>query len=417
MPHSSAFTRRWLVGTAALPLLLAFVFARPAYAEIRGTDLLGDRAVASSSALKVVAPNVVAPSGVLETSDGQVLWARDADVGRAMASTTKIMTAIIVLDDVRDLSEMVTVPAEATTLGEADVGLRAGQQLSVRQLLEAMLVHSGNDAAITLAVHVGGSVDGFVKLMNEKAASLDLGQTRFTNPHGLDESGHHASADDLATMAQYAMRNATFREIVGMRSVSLTIGGTRRRFDASNLLLGSFGGATGVKTGWTDEAGYCLVASAQRGGTELFAVVLGTKSETARFAEARRLLSWGFEHYGIRAVTTAEETAALVAVTDYLDRTVPAVVAETTSTAIFDVLGDVTTSASVAEEVQAPVDKGQRLGTLSVEQSGRLIAQVPIVSAAAVAAPDGWERFRIGVTRLWRTAFGGQVRAAPVTMM
>ncbi|PKQ38783.1 MAG: hypothetical protein CVT59_01500 [Actinobacteria bacterium HGW-Actinobacteria-1] len=412
----SVSARRLLVGVTAL-LSVSLVFASPALAEVRGTDLVGERQVSSSPDLEAAAPDMTTPSAVLETADGQLLWARDARAERAMASTTKIMTAIVVLEAVSDLSEMVTVPAEAASVGEADVGLRTGQKLTVRQLLEAMLVHSGNDAATTLAVHVGGSIPGFVDLMNEKALSLDLEHTQFTNPHGLDASGHHTSAADLATMAQYAMQKPAFREMVGEKTVSVPAGNVTKRFDASNLLLGTYEGATGVKTGWTNDAGYCLVASAKRGGIELFAVILGTKTENARFVQAKRLLDWGFAHYGVREVTSAETTAALVTVTDYLDVTVPAVIAETTSTPVFDILGDVTSRTSITEQIKAPVAKGQRLGTLSVEQGGRLIAQVPIISAADVAAPGGWERFKIGVTRLWRKVFGGQLQAETVTVL
>jgi D-alanyl-D-alanine carboxypeptidase (penicillin-binding protein 5/6) len=412
----SASACRRLVGVAAL-LVVVLLVPLDATAEVRGSDLLGERAVSTSVELESLAPDVTMPSGVLETSDGQVLWARDGDAERAMASTTKIMTAIVVLDTVSDLSEVVSVPTVAARVGESGVGLKAGQQLTVRKLLEAMLVHSGNDAATTLAVHVGGSVDGFVKLMNEKAESLSLSQSQFANPHGLDEPGHHTSAVDLATMAQYAMNNPEFREIVGMRTVSVPVAGGTSRYDASNLLIGKYEGATGVKTGWTNDAGYCLVASAERDGVELFAVILGTKSEDARFVQAKKLLDWGFEHYGVQQVTSAEETASIVAVTDYLDQSVAAIVAESASVPVYDVLGDITVNADVVTEIQAPVVKGQRLGTLSVQQGGRLIAQVPIISAADVPVPDGWARFKIAVTRLWRKAFGGQLQAAPVTVM
>lgn len=403
----------------AIALILVFVLLSPGLAagEVRPTDTLGEAAVSSSKEIGAVAPDMTLPSGVLETSDGEVLWAREQDDERAMASTTKIMTAIVVLDSGLELDERVTVPFEATKVGEAGVGLIAGQELTVRQLLEAMLVRSGNDAAITLAMRTSGSLDAFVEAMNAKAGELDLRHSHFTNPHGLDEPGHHTSAADLATMARYAMGKEAFREIVRQKEVRVSVGSGTKRFDASNLLLGAFKGATGVKTGWTNDAGYCLVASAERGGIELFAVVLGTKTENARFVQAKRLLEWGFEHYTITQVTSAEETAALVAVTDYLDRTVPAVVAETTSTPVYDVRGAITVKADVAEEITAPVSEGQRLGTLTVEQGGRLLAQVPIVAAESVPEPTFWERARIGAVRLWRKLFGGTLQAAPVTVM
>lgn len=399
-----------------LVALIAFMPER-ALGEVRPSDTLGETPVSSSKTLGAIAPDVTLPAGILETADGELLWARVQDEERSMASTTKIMTAIVVMDSGVQLDERVTVPPEAAKVGEAGVGLVPGQGLTVRQLLEAMLVHSGNDAAITLAVHVSGSLDAFVEAMNAKAIELDLRNSTFTNPHGLDEAGHHTSAADLATMARYAMRNQVFRDIVRMKEVRIPAGSSTRRFDASNLLLGTYTGATGIKTGWTSDAGYCLVASAERGGIELYTVVLGTKTENARFVQAKRLLDWGFAHYAVRQVTSAEQTASIVAVTDYLDRTVPALVAETTSTAVYDIRGPVTVQADVIGEVAAPVVKGQRLGTLTVKQGGRLLAQVPIVAAQAVPVPTFWEGVQIGATRFWRQLFGGALKAVPVTVM
>jgi len=401
----------------AVVLALAMLFPGPAVGDVHQTDMLGEVTVSSAGEFRSMAPDVTLTSGCLETSDGELLWARERDAERAMASTTKIMTAIVVLDSDLDLDKVVTVPSEATKVGESGVGLVTGQTLTIRQLLEAMLVHSGNDAAFTLAIRTSGSLDAFVDAMNAKAQELDLRHSSFANPHGLDEPGHHTSASDLATMARYAMSNETFREIVGQEAVLVPTGSGSRRFDSSNLLIGSFTGATGVKTGWTNDAGYCLVASAERGGIELFAVILGTKSESARFVQAKRLLEWGFKHYSVQQVTSADETAALVAVTDYLDTTVVAVVAETTSTAVYDVRGEVTVRADVTPEITAPVVKGQRLGTLTVEQGGRLLARVPIVASESVPEPTFWEGVKIGVTRLWRKLFGGSLQAAPVTVM
>ncbi len=406
-----------LARTFALMLVATLVIPSAAAGDIRPTDVLGEVAVSSTAGLEKIAPDVTLPSGILETSDGEVLWARDGDAERAMASTTKVMTAIVVLDSELDLEKIVTVPPEATKVGESGVGLTTGQELTIRQLLEAMLVHSGNDAAFTLAIRTSGTLEAFVAAMNEKAEELSLLHSHFTNPHGLDEPGHHTSAADLATMARYAMGNDDFRDMVGQTEVRIPTASGSRKFDASNLLIGSFTGATGVKTGWTSDAGYCLVASAERGGIELFAVILGTKSEGARFVQAKRLLEWGFRHYTIKQVTSAEETAALVAVTDYLDRTVTAVVAESTSTPVYDVRGEITLKADVTEALAAPIAQGQRLGTLTVEQGGRLLAQVPIVAAEGVAAPTFWEGLKIGVTRLWRKMFGGELQAAPVTLM
>jgi D-alanyl-D-alanine carboxypeptidase len=402
-----------------LLLVLTFALVAPAVADVRDADLLGGAAVASAPALRGAAPDMAVPSAILVTGDGQVLWARDADAERAMASTTKIMTALVALGQVQDLAEQVTVASDAVKVGEADVGLRSGQELPFRRLVEAMLVHSGNDAAIALAIHISGSEDAFVALMNDKAAELGLTHTHFSNVHGLDERGHYTSAADLVTLAQVAMGNEVIRNAVASKTVSIpkADGSGEEVFKSSNKLLTTLEGANGIKTGWTNDAGYCLVASADRDGIELVAVILGARTERGRFTEAERLLNWGFEHYAMRTLTSVETTAAQLVVTDYLDVTVPVVVGETTATPVFDVWGDVGYVLDVPDELAAPVTKGQRVGTLSVTQGERLLVQVPVVAARDVAAPTLVERVKIAVTRLWRRLFGGSLQAQPVTVL
>jgi D-alanyl-D-alanine carboxypeptidase (penicillin-binding protein 5/6) len=380
-------------------------------------ETVGYTTIAQDPTLSAVAPEVTMPSGILRTMDGRTLWSRDPDAQRAMASTTKIMTALVVLEHA-EMSDVVTVSRDAAGVGEAEIDLRPGQEITVGMLLEGMLVRSGNDAAIALAEHVGGSLDGFAVMMNQKAADLGLSHSSFVNPHGLDEPGHYSSAQDLATLSTLAMSDPRFAEMVSQPSVMVDDGqGGAKLYESSNKLLGTYEGANGVKTGWTNKAGYCLVASAQRDDIGLVAVVLGTDSEDERFDEARVLLDWGYEHYRPIEVAAAETTAALVPVTDYLDRTVPAVVGESVTVPVFDLDGEISASADVVQEVEAPVLAGQRLGTLTVRQGERLLAQVPIVAVRDVAAPDTWERIEIWFTRIWRSVFGGQLQAPAVPLV
>jgi len=400
-------------------LLVAILAGAPcvASASVSQADMIARTTLAESPHLMAAAPDIDAPAGILETIDGRELWSREADAERAMASTTKIMTALVVLEHA-EMTDVVTVSQTAAGVGEAEVDLRPGQEITVGMLLEGMLVRSGNDAAIALAEHVGGSLDGFTAMMNQKAASLGLAHSSFANPHGLDEPGHYSSAEDLATLSTLAMSDARFADMVSQPSVMVDDGqGGAKRYESSNKLLGTYEGANGVKTGWTNKAGYCLVASAERGDIGLVAVVLGTDSEDERFDEARVLLDWGYAHYRPMEVATAETTASLVPVTDYLDRTVPAVVGESVTVPVFDLDGEVTASADVVHEVEAPVIEGQRLGTLTVRQGERLLAQVPIVAARDVAAPDAWERIEIWFTRIWRSVFGGQLQAPAVPLV
>lgn len=386
--------------------------AAVASGAVRSSDRVAGIPLAERSAWSTAAPDVDMPSGVLVTADGRELWSRAADAQRAMASTTKIMTAVVVLESVDDLDERVRVTGAADAVGESEAGLLPGESYTVRSLLEAMLVHSGNDAAAALAEHVAGSQPAFVELMNAKAQELDLKETRFANPHGLDEPGHHTSARDLATLARYALQIPEFRRIVGMPSMTLAGGRGERRFENSNKLIGRYPGATGVKTGWTNKAGYCLVASAERDGVSLVCVVLGTRSESERFAEARALLDWGFAHYRRRQVASAGTTVAVLPVRDYLDISVPAVVGETTSAAVFDLEGPLEATVTVPGALDAPVRRGERVGTLSVLQGDTLVVQVPVVAGADVEAPAWHERFRTWVARAWRRVFGGPQHAA-----
>ncbi|MDZ4654497.1 MAG: D-alanyl-D-alanine carboxypeptidase family protein [Coriobacteriia bacterium] len=415
MTRTSASAYR--ITALALALVVALSVPMPADGSVMQTDIIGAVSVADSAELLSAAPDLGIPAGLLSTSGGEVLWARSADVERAMASTTKIMTAVVVLETVENLDEVIIVPAAAARVGESGVGIKAGEQQSIRDLLAAMLVRSANEAAMALALRVGGSVEGFAAMMNEKAAALSLEYTCYANPHGLDEPDHHTSASDLATLASYAMRNPIFREMVAAEKIRIPGPSGQRIIETSNKLLSTYSGANGVKTGWTDDAGYCVVASAERDGIELVAVVLGAGSETERFNEVETLLDWGFSHYRLQAVSSAETTAALVPVSDYLDRTVAVSVESSMVVPVFDLEGEITSSVDVVSEVEAPVAAGDRLGTLNIRQGQRLLAQIPLVASEDIAVPDAWERIGIWVTRTWRGIFGGQCQAAPVSIM
>lgn len=379
--------------------------------QTRALDMVGGVAIEDAAPeVSAAAPDVPLKAGVVVAPDGRELWSRDPDTRRAMASTTKIMTAVVVLENAR-LDDLVTVSPGATAVGESASGLSAGDTITVDKMLEALLVKSGNDASVVLAEHVAGSVDAFVELMNAKAEQLGLNDTRYQNPHGLDETNHFTSAHDLGVLARYAMGIEEFRRIVALPETIVTGRKGDQVLESSNLLLGEFAGANGIKTGWTNKAGYCLVASAERGGVELIAVVLGSRNEDSRFDEAADLLEWGFSHYGYQTLASAEETLGAVAVSDYLDVSVGAVLADDVSAPVFDLDGDIARAVALAPLVSAPVKQGDRIGTLTLTQGDRLLAQVPVVAATDVAEPGMFERVWIAVVRAWRALFGEPVPA------
>jgi hypothetical protein len=235
--------RMRLVGATLLIALLLPVSG--VHAAVLDGDVVGGVSVGAQGALRSAAPDLYIPSGQLSTIDGRELWARDMRARRAMASTTKMMTAVVVLENA-SLDDLVTVKRPASAVGESSMGLRSGETISVRDLLEGLLIQSGNDAAAALAQHVGGSVDGFVGMMNAKAKSLDLVNTRYLNPHGLDVPGHYTSAEDLTSLARYAMRDPEFRRIVGTFSTRIVTPKYTHQLTNHNLMLRIYRGASGL---------------------------------------------------------------------------------------------------------------------------------------------------------------------------
>ena len=238
-------------------------------------------------------PQLTARAALLaDARTGTILFEQAAHERLAPASTTKIMTALIALEQ-GDLADVVTVPREALTVGEASMGLEAGEEVTLGDLLYGLLLVSANDAALTIAIHIGGSVEDFVALMNERAAALGLTDTHFVNPHGLDDPQHLTSAADLLTLTREALSNPDFARIVATSQA--TVAG--RPLVNTNQLLETYEGADGVKTGTTDAAGECLVASVTREEGQAIVVVLGSSD---RYADVKALLDFYFENYGWR---------------------------------------------------------------------------------------------------------------------
>lgn len=241
---------------------------------------------------------------LMDADTGAILFARHHMERRSPASTTKIMTALLILEEGR-LGEKVVITGRAAAVTGTGLGLRRGQQATLRDLLWAILIKSANDAALAAAEHVGGSEERFVAKMNAKADSLGMEGTHFTNPHGLDNPDHYSTAYDLAILTRQALRNPTFARMVQTREAQLSILAgrngkvvKRKVIRTHNQLLDQFAGADGVKTGYTEQAGRCLVASATRGDHRLITVLL---NDSRRWTEAAALLEYGFAALGGRA--------------------------------------------------------------------------------------------------------------------
>ncbi|WP_035157178.1 D-alanyl-D-alanine carboxypeptidase family protein [Cohnella thermotolerans] len=245
---------------------------------------------------------------LIDVTSGRLLVSHNGDREMKIASLTKIMTAIVAIEHGR-LGDIVTVSKRAAGKEGSSLYLKAGEKIKLEDLLYGLMLRSGNDAATAIAEHVGGSLEGFVYLMNRKAEELGLAHTRFENPHGLDQQGHYSSANDLAVLTAYALHNDVFRKIVGTKVK--TAPNPNETWDYKwvnkNKMLAMYEGADGVKTGYTKQALRCLVSSATRGGQQLVAVTLNDGND---WADHRRLLDYGFAHYPLRLVVQKGEPVA-----------------------------------------------------------------------------------------------------------
>ena len=241
---------------------------------------------------------------LLDAATGRVLYERSADERSLIASTTKIMTALVVCEQCNVL-DRVRIPKEAVGIEGSSMYLREGEVLTVQELLYGLMLHSGNDAAVALAIYCGGTVEGFAQLMNDEAARIGLEDTHFVNPHGLDAPNHHSTARDLAMLGAYAMENPLFRQTVSTRNV--TVG--QRSLRNHNKLLWQVAGADGIKTGYTKAAGRILVSSAVRDGRRLVAVTINAPDD---WNDHAAMLNDGFSRYTLRTVVTEGECLGTV---------------------------------------------------------------------------------------------------------
>jgi len=252
-------------------------------------------------------PGVTASSWIIydELTD-TVLASSDADTRRPMASITKIMTVLLALEN-GDLDEQVVISEDAAGTGGQEIGLVAGETVTLGALVRAAMVRSGNDAAAAIAEHIGGSVEGFAQMMNDRAAELGMENTHFVNPHGLDKEGHYSTPRDMMTVGRQAMSIPEFEDMARSRMLVFPDApdGTTRSASNTNRILNSYEGSIGIKTGETPRAGLTYVGAAERDGRRLFVVVFNSVGRRAHFADAIELFDWAFDDLGINGTLYA----------------------------------------------------------------------------------------------------------------
>ena len=337
---------------------------------------------------------------LVEAETGAVLYQHNPDLPRSPASTQKLLLQLAVMDLDRDgkfaLSESVRVSAWASRMGGSQVYLKQGEVFSVEELMHAIVIHSANDACVAVAEHIAGSAEAFVDLMNVRARELGLQHTRCVNVHGLDDTprsnGNQTTAHDLARIARALLAYPQILEWSATRRMPFRQG--KFTLENTNRLLGRFKGLDGLKTGYTQRAGYCLVATAERGGMRLISVIMGAPSERDRNRETTRLLSFGFNSYAKVALVEEGESVGTVALDWGLEPQVQ-VLTQGAATAVLTPLQEkqLQRQVTLPAEHPAPVAAGQELGLLRISVGDSLLAQVELVAATSVGRMGVWEKF------------------------
>ena len=335
------------------------------------------------------APTVDAAGAVLmEKETGTVLYEQNAHDKLEPASVTKVMTLLLVMEaiDSGSLSkdDLVTVSAYAASMGGSQVYLKEGEQMTVNDLLKAVAVASGNDASVALAEHLCGSEEAFVAKMNERAAQLGMTDTCFVNCTGLPAAGHLTSAYDIALMSRELILNhPSIRDYTTIWMDSLRDG--QFQLANTNKLIRFYEGATGLKTGSTDAAGYCLSATAERDGMELIAVILKSSTKDPRTAAAQTLLNYGFANYTLMDVYPSQALPPVDVLLGEQETVQPVLSQPTRILVNRSMVNQVETQLELCQDVEAPVESGQTLGRMTVTAGGQVLAQIPIVADQAVA--------------------------------
>ena len=321
---------------------------------------------------------------VIDRKSNTILVGKNENQKKKMASTTKIMTALVVIENC-ELSDTVEVSKKAAGTGGSRLGLKTGDKITVYDLLYGLMMRSGNDAAVCLAEHVAGSISGFAELMNKKALELGLSNTHFVTPHGLDEDEHYTTAYELAILSNYAMNSEIFAKIVGTKNYTITINGYPKALTNTNELLGVLNGVYGIKTGFTNGANRCLVTCCKRGDMDIICVVLGADTKKYRTTDSIKLIEYSFNHFKYVNIenivsehfkTWKEEYCQNFTITkgasNYLDITYDSL-PHSSIPVREDLIDSFQVYINCESVLNAPVEKGTSIGTITLELDGNIV--------------------------------------------
>lgn len=426
MKHLTPLVKRSAQLTVGLACAVSLVAGIPsvAGAQVLTTDNICGKAADARGIAAEDLPDIDASNAFVMGKNGTVYYARSADEQVKIASITKVMTAILAVENCK-MDEKITVSNAAAAVGNSTAGLLEGDELTVEQALRGLMIPSGNDAAIALAEHVGKKLDPktkdavatFVKAMNEQAKKLGCTGTLFENPHGLDfdewAGDMHSTAHDVALMMQEAMKDDTIREVMASKDPWIEVTGAdgsdhSHSMETHNVLLDQDGNIGG-KTGTTDDAGYCFASAYNRDGDEIYTVVLNSSTTDQRFADTATLASWYYDHkVTVEIANTQKKTAngnplmARVSQTDWTDKTIDATLADPTARAtVFSLAGEVTEKVSY-DDLSGTVHVGDKVGSVTLKQDGTKIAVMDLVADEEGTGPNPIEWLLVKLDRLGR---------------
>lgn len=332
--------------------------------------------------------SITAPSAILiEASTGKILYEKNSHEQRPCASITKVMTLLLVFEAIDrgelNFEETITASEHAASMGGSDIWLEPGETMSCNDMIKATVVASANDAAVALAEHICGSEDVFVEQMNKRAKELGMNDTVFKNCNGLDEEGHITSAYDVALMSQELIKHEKIFDYTSIWLDTLRDGKTQ--IVNTNKLLKTYNGITGLKTGTTDDAGCCMSATAVRNNVSLIAVVLGCATGKERFSDCASLLDYGFANITVKELTVPDDIPTEISVDGGMNQKV-GLNCEVSENIILDKSNpaEITTKINLPESIEAPVEQGQKIGTLVYCAAEEVIVSCEITATESV---------------------------------
>lgn len=383
-----------LKAACLMTAVLLCLAALPIFAEERREEDVPSSLQIEGAAFSSM-PQISATSAILiEAESGRVIAEKNADQRMPMASTTKIMTALTAIENC-DVKKTISVPSAAVGIEGSSIYLYEGEQLTVEDLLYAMLLESANDAAAAIAIAIGGSIEGFAEMMNARAKALGLENTHFENPHGLDSPEHYTTARELALISAAAMKNETFQKIVSTYKITIPLNQTEgvRLLINHNKMLKSYSGAVGIKTGYTKKSGRCLVSAAEKDGVKLIAVTLNAPDD---WQDHTKMLDLGFSILESRTLCEVNEFKRVQPIIggDYDS----VILTNTTSCAVVlpRSAPEIKCRLELERFTYAPLKEGETVGHLVYTLDGEILAKVPICATSSVTKASYrlglWER-------------------------